>query len=152
MSWELELEGTAEAFMEVPEVVGKQRPRATVAMGHARVYTPNRTRLFEARVRKAWIEQVGERFAGWKGPVAVDVLVSRELAKSNPKHWAGRQDIQAPDADNVLKAVLDALNGLAYKDDRSITKLQVQKLPRLPKGDGNRISIHIYYYSERETR
>lgn len=152
MSWGLELAGMADAYLEVPEVVGKQRPRATVAMGRARVYTPNRTRLFEARVRKAWIDQVGEKWAGFKGPAMVSVRVSRELAKSNPKHWAGRQDVQAPDADNVLKAVLDALNGLAYEDDRSITRLTVEKEPRLPNGDGNRLSIHITYYVEKETK
>ena len=33
-----------------------------------------------------------------------------------------------PDADNIAKAVLDALNGLAYTDDSKVTRLVVVKL------------------------
>ena len=33
-----------------------------------------------------------------------------------------------PDIDNIVKIVLDAMNGIAFKDDTQITKLQVEKL------------------------
>ena len=33
-----------------------------------------------------------------------------------------------PDADNIAKSVLDALNGFAYNDDNQIVCLTVQKL------------------------
>ena len=33
-----------------------------------------------------------------------------------------------PDADNIAKIVLDGLNGVAYKDDNQITKIEVKKL------------------------
>ena len=40
-----------------------------------------------------------------------------------------------PDLDNVVKAVLDGLNGVAYADDKQVTRLQIEKLydgrPRL---------------------
>lgn len=140
--------GEAHAIAEVPEVVGKQRPRATMRGGHARVYTPRKTRVFEELVRKAWCEQVGEEWAEFDGSVTVTVSVARELAKSNPKRWAGRQDIWKPDVDNVLKAVLDALNGLAYSDDAHITREMAEKAPRTPHGSGNQISIHCIYYEE----
>ena len=32
-----------------------------------------------------------------------------------------------PDADNILKAVADALNGVAYKDDACVVKMDVEK-------------------------
>ena len=32
-----------------------------------------------------------------------------------------------PDADNLAKAILDALNGVAYPDDAQIVKLTVRK-------------------------
>ena len=32
-----------------------------------------------------------------------------------------------PDADNIAKAILDALNGLAYYDDAQVVHLEVQK-------------------------
>lgn len=149
MSWVVTQAGEARAEAVLPEIVGKQRPRATARGAHARVYTPSKTRVFEARIRKAWDEQVGERWARFDGPVTVTVEVARELAKSNPKFWAGRQDLQKPDADNVLKAVLDALNGLAYSDDACVTKATPEKMPRTPHGSGNRISIHVTYYTEK---
>lgn len=149
MSWRTSIAGEAHAVAELPEIVGKQRPRTAVRGGHARIYTPRKTRMFEECIRKAWREQVGERWARFDGPVTVTVEVARELAKSNPKFWAGRQDLQKPDADNVLKAVLDALNGLAYSDDACVTKATPEKMPRTPHGSGNRISIHITYYTEK---
>ena len=35
--------------------------------------------------------------------------------------------IKRPDADNIAKIVLDALNGIAYKDDSQIVDLSVPK-------------------------
>ena len=32
-----------------------------------------------------------------------------------------------PDGDNILKVVLDALNGLAYDDDRQVVKMCIIK-------------------------
>lgn len=148
MSWRAEMVGEAHAVADVPEIVGKQRPRATASRGKARVYTPRKTRVFEECVRKAWREQVGEEWAQFSGAVTVTIAVTRELAKSNPKKWAGRQDLQKPDVDNVLKAVLDALNGLAYSDDAHITRELAEKMPRAPHGSGNRVSIHCIYYTE----
>lgn len=148
MSWRTRLAGEAHAVAELPEIVGKQRPRATVRGECARIYTPRKTRVFEEMIRKAWREQVGYEWAGFDGAVLVTVSITRELAKSNPKYWAGRQDVQKPDADNVLKAVLDALNGLAYADDAHITRELAEKMPRTPHGSGNQISIHCIYYTE----
>lgn len=39
----------------------------------------------------------------------------------------GTPHIKRPDADNVAKAILDALNGHAYNDDRAIAALSVRK-------------------------
>lgn len=146
MSWRRGIVGEAHAIAEVPEIVGKQRPR--YSMKSKRPYTPRKTLVFEECVRRAWREQVGEGWAEFDGSVTVTVSVTRELAKSNPKKWAGRQDVQKPDVDNVLKAVLDALNGLAYADDAHITRELAEKLPRTPHGSGNQVSIHCIYYTE----
>ena len=155
MSWHLRMVGEARMVLDVPEIVGKQRPRATVRNGHARMYTPSKTRVFEELLRKAWKEQVGTEWATFKGAVVVTVEVTRELAKSNPQRWVGRQDLKKPDIDNVLKAVLDALNGLAYADDATITQERAQKLPRTEHGSGSSISVRCIYYEEtyeRETK
>lgn len=32
-----------------------------------------------------------------------------------------------PDTDNIAKSILDSLNGIAYKDDKQVVKLTVEK-------------------------
>ena len=32
-----------------------------------------------------------------------------------------------PDIDNIVKIILDSLNGIAFKDDNQITKIEVEK-------------------------
>lgn len=32
-----------------------------------------------------------------------------------------------PDCDNIAKAILDALNGVAYDDDKQVVRLHVEK-------------------------
>ena len=39
-------------------------------------------------------------------------------------------DTFKPDIDNVAKAFLDALNGVAYEDDRCVTSIEVRKAHR----------------------
>lgn len=148
MSWALEWLGEATAVVDLPMIVGKQRPKASVVKGHARFYTPRKTVDFEERIRQAWLVQVGDEWEGFDGPVEVDVSVSRELAKSNPKRWAGRSDTAKPDIDNVLKAVLDALNGVAYEDDSHVFGAVIEKVPRTAHGSGNQITIRCNYYLE----
>ena len=42
-----------------------------------------------------------------------------------------------PDADNVAKLVLDAINGTAFVDDSQVVSLSVAKRSREPHGAGN---------------
>ena len=39
----------------------------------------------------------------------------------------GMAHIRRPDADNVAKAILDALNGYAYPDDSAVSALRITK-------------------------
>lgn len=49
-----------------------------------------------------------------------------------------------PDADNIAKAVLDALNGVAYADDKQVVILESRKFPRVRFDDDNdRLRITI---------
>lgn len=137
--------GKAYLELKVPEIVGKQRHRTT-RTGH--VYTPHKTVCFEKLVRDAWLSEHGDKWASHDGPVEMFVYATRELAKSNPKYWAGRQDVGKPDSDNIAKSALDALNGVAFKDDALVTRCACQKCPRAPHGSGNVLQIHITYFEE----
>ena len=45
-----------------------------------------------------------------------------------------------PDTDNIAKSILDALNGIAYKDDKQVVTLSVKKrYDEVP-----RVSVWIY--------
>ena len=108
------------------KVVGKQRPRVT---RHG-TYTPKETKEYEKKIADAWRE-LG--VAPFEGPVEVTVFVERKMPDSRPKKLLSEPDIYKPDADNILKVVQDALNGVAYLDDKYVVDAFVKKLPRRRK-------------------
>ena len=88
--------------------VGKGRPRFTRS-GHA--YTPEKTAVYEERVRLCWKIQSGKGFAGGV-PLAASIAAFFPLPKSlSAKKTAaldGTPHTKTSDADNVAEAVLDA--------------------------------------------
>ena len=113
----------------VPFVKGKARPR--FSRGHA--YTPKATSDAQETIAAAYVEACGgDALKASEGvPVAVAVLTTRNV-KSGFRRREGdsHDDLQKPDADNIAKLVMDALNGVAYEDDSQVDSLVVLKLPR----------------------
>lgn len=116
--------------------VAKGRARATKAGHH---YTPAKTRQWEAFARGIVITamQGRERLAG---PIRLEVRIAFAVPPSWPT-WkrsaalAGEiRHTGKPDADNVVKAVKDALNpdrfglGGAWRDDAQVVELEAIKL------------------------
>lgn len=130
----------------VPWVRGKDRPRFTRS---GRVYTDGKTeraqdeiawlfrRVLEARDR----EDGSPAFGG--DPVAVSINAYCPLPKSRPKRVESEDYTVKPDADNVAKLVLDALNGVAWEDDTQVVSLTVRKLPRTRLIDGERMDVRV---------
>ena len=110
------------------EVIGKGRPRFTRT---GKPYTPIRTRLYEKKIRKAFIESGGEMFADC--PVHIDIEAVAGIQKSVSKGVRARRlsgqelAIKKPDVDNIEKIVLDSLNELAYPDDANVVSTRVIK-------------------------
>ena len=111
---------------------GKGRPKATSRGGHARVYTDAKTRAYEdqiAMLTKAAMQGL-EPLAG---PVHVNVRVLFKPAPSASKR--AREAMMAmeimptkrPDLDNVVKAILDGMNGVAFKDDAQVCSMTAAK-------------------------
>lgn len=109
----------------VPGVpIGKARPRVTFQNGHARAYTTERTREYENRVQAAYLQKYGR--LRMSGVLQVDIVAYFEPPRSARKKE--RQLMldgeiaydKKPDGDNIQKAVLDALNGVAFDDDKYI--------------------------------
>ena len=107
----------------------KQRPR----LGRRRkAYTPAATLEFERSVKEAWQEQHPEE--PLEGPVGMCVEIGSdhievhvwELAESQrPKYVTG-------DIDNYQKSIQDALNGLAYVDDKQVQYLDLRVTKERP--------------------
>lgn len=121
-----------ELTFEVPgKPQGKGRPRAYAAGGHARMYTPDKTAVYENWIRMNYLEaHPGVRFAG---PVELEVYAYFEVPRSYGKARAAAcranetRPTAKPDADNILKAVADALSGTAYADDSAVVAMSVEK-------------------------
>lgn len=96
------------------EPKGKGRPRFT---RHGQVYTPNETREYEERIRKAY-----------EGPKFEDAVYVKIIAYYQmPKKAKSFFPMKKPDLDNIAKIILDSLNGVAYDDDKQVVRLLVVK-------------------------
>lgn len=112
------------AEFDVPgDVAGSARPRVT---RHG-TYIPKKTREYRALILAEWLK-LG--IGPFDGPLRVVISTYRKLPKSRPKKVASEPDTFKPDADNIAKNVLDALNGHAWRDDCQITSLSVIKCDR----------------------
>lgn len=97
---------------------GKKRHRVGTVGGKARAFNPAENRSFEQTVA-ALAQPLFP--APIEGPVKLRIVAIFEIPKSwSKKRQAAALDthhIQKPDADNILKAVKDGLNRVAWPDD-----------------------------------
>lgn len=110
-----------EVRFTVPGVpVGKGRPRF---MRNGHTYTPEKTRAYEQSVKDCWRQQSGKGFAGGiplKAYIVAYFPIPKSVSMKKAEAMAGTFHINRPDADNITKAILDSLNGLAYPDDSAV--------------------------------
>lgn len=118
---------------EVPgEPKGKMRPKASFFGGHARVYTPSKQVEYENWVRLCY-ERAHPGAEPFDRPLMVILRISLPIPRSESKKrralmLEGRLlPTKKPDIDNVMKSILDALNGLAYRDDALICAAAASK-------------------------
>ncbi len=107
---------------------GKGRPRFT-RKGHA--YTPKGTKTYETEIKQAFNNAGGESFGNV--PVSIEVTALYPIPKSARK--ADKEQMEKgmmlplgkPDIDNVLKSVMDALNGMAFDNDAQVVFVKALK-------------------------
>lgn len=141
MSWNCCSCGSAEAVFTFDRLPTKQRPR----LSRTHTYTPKATLDAERYIRETYLAQ-NKPCSDFDGGVQVIIVVRRHKPKSVPKRFIGAPDLKTPDADNVAKLFCDALNGVAYKDDRQITSLLVCFEP-LSDAKQTSVELHIKYYA-----
>lgn len=102
--------------------IPKGRPR--FYGGHA--VTPEKTRKYEKLIREEWTHGM------MNGPLHVTTVFTFKVPKSYSKkkheELIGRPKTTKPDLDNLVKAVLDALNGVAFEDDSRICSISAVKI------------------------
>ena len=118
-------------FSVYGQPVPKKRPRVT-RYGHA--YTPKESLAYETEVANMAKSAMGSSEA-LETPVAVYIYINYAVPPSYSKkrREACLNGSERPtganlgDIDNVAKQILDACNGIVYKDDRQVVSLHVTK-------------------------
>nr|WP_175867918.1 RusA family crossover junction endodeoxyribonuclease [Burkholderia diffusa] len=120
--------------------IAKGRPRASATPCGIRMHTPKATRRYESAVQAA---AKGAMYG--EPPFSMPVALTVSIIVPIPKSWSKRRkqlacdgEIAAtkrPDADNVLKAIKDGMNGIVYWDDSQVVSVVLTKaygeLPRV---------------------
>lgn len=113
------------------EPVAKGRARSAIRKGKngkhfVQHYTPDRTVECEERIKYAAKQQMGDT-PPLSGPIRADIDIRFPLPKSASKAMkkAVEEDrlvphVVRPDRDNLEKLIKDALNKVAYTDDKLI--------------------------------
>ena len=116
--------------LDIPgKPIKKKRPRSVLRGGRVIVYDSQKDELKEwQKVVKPQIPHI----------IECPVEISIEFVMPTTKAWSKRKlhelehgktfwHVKRPDIDNLEKWVLDGLNGLAYKDDSQVVKVQTIK-------------------------
>ena len=113
---------------EIPgEPVPKARPRAARRGKHIMMYTPTKSKNFEYLIRIVASKQIP---IPMQGPVRIDIEV--DVPRPKRLYWKTRHMPRCycdkrSDLDNYCKAILDGLNGIAFKDDGQVAELHAKK-------------------------
>ena len=97
----------------------KGRPRA----GRNGFYTDKATKIYEQAIGKAYIESEGPFFVT---PVQVNLTFMKGEVTIEIMEVEGTSSIRS-DLDNLIKAVLDGLNGVAFTDDKQVVEIHSYK-------------------------
>lgn len=114
------------------EPQGKGRARIGRVGGFSRMFTPAKTLAYEGLVA----QMAQQAMAGaplMQGPVSLSLHLFHTIPRSATKRQ--RADMLAglvrptkkPDADNVLKAIADGMNGVVWRDDVQAVEIRLTK-------------------------
>lgn len=107
------------------------RPRVSSRGGYVRVYDPPKVKNFKNLLRSLAVHQYTR--PPLLGPLSVSLTFYRPVQKSISQSERERRlsneskPVVKPDADNYIKATLDALNGILWHDDAQIVKIEAEK-------------------------
>lgn len=108
--------------------IPKARPRVP-RKGHA--FTPKKTKDYEALVKDVYNLTVGKYLGDSAIVATIDLYfpIPESYSKSKKRRIADGEikHTKRPDVDNCAKAILDALNEVAYRDDSQVVESRITK-------------------------
>lgn len=130
-------------FFVPGQPVAKGRPIAGRGFnGRTTLRTPEKTANYERLVALTAMQAL---HSPMDGPLELGLIVGVQI----PASWSKkRQDMaqrgeiaptKKPDLDNVVKALADGMNGIAYRDDAQIVAMTVRKVYTMTPG----VSVEI---------
>lgn len=128
---------------------GKARARTfyNPRLKRVQTITPDNTVLYENLIKMRFLEAVDSPLPLFDAgiPVRLELTIMYGVPRSASKKASAEMLLGAvrpckkPDADNVIKCVADALNGVAYKDDTQVCEVAARKLYSTIEG----VRVHI---------
>ena len=108
------------------EPIGKGRPR----FYNGRAVTPEKTRVYEENVAIHARVATKEIMSGSVGIyICAFFGVPKSASKKKKEELVDRIYVEKkPDADNIAKTIMDAMNGICFEDDSQIADLRVVKV------------------------
>jgi Holliday junction resolvase RusA-like endonuclease len=113
--------------------IGKQRPKFARRGNFVSTYTPTKTRDYEDQIREAAVRAMGAS-EPLETPVAAYFYITMPIPASYSKKRReaclsnAERPMKKPDTDNIVKAFLDAMNEVIYKDDSQVCSLHATKV------------------------
>ena len=96
-------------------------------------YTPRQTQDYERQIRMSFAAKNTAKFEK-KLPLEVQILACFPVPQNTGKKLKEAMltgeilPTKRPDSDNIIKIILDALNGFAYHDDAQICRICFAKM------------------------
>lgn len=112
---------------------GKGRARAFTTPNGIRMHTPEKTIYYENLIKHCFLAETGGTCPRSSEQIYIKACNYHQIPRSKSKRFASdarKQEIRPttkPDIENVSKAILDALNGIAYLDDSQVVSLSIKK-------------------------
>lgn len=120
-------------FFTVPQVSGKGRPRFSRQGTFVKTYTDAKTLTYEKSIQ-TYAKQAMGSTSPLIGAVAaylhIGIPIPPSYSKTRQKACIEglERPTKKPDIDNIVKAVLDGMNGIVYLDDKQVVDLHLTKV------------------------
>ena len=102
--------------------------------GKTVAYTPEKTKDYEETVKEAFREEAHNQRVGvccpfGSSPIYIKITAFFKIPVKKEQMLQKKiLPTKKPDCDNIAKIICDALNGVAYDDDKQIVALKVTKI------------------------